>query len=371
MIQNETIFLTRASLPPYEEYIEEIRSLWKNNWITSFGPKHCEFEQQLKVYLQCDEVAVFSNGHSALEMTLQALRLDGEIITTPYTFASTTNAIIKAGYTPVFCDIDPNTYNIDPQKIEKLITEKTCAILPVHVYGNVCDIEAIDVIAQKYNLKVIYDAAHAFGIKYKAPSVASYGDAVIFSFHASKVFNSAEGGAVCFSDAKFGERLKCVRNFGLIDGDGYFSAGNGKMSEFTAALGLCNLRHLNENIEKRKNITKMYFDYLSDIDELTFMTQRKNSVYNYAYFPIETVNESVRDALFDYLQMHGILCQKHFDIPTNNFSCYKGVYRGDTPIAKAVAKKILLLPLYSDLLEDQVIYICNLIHDVFDTGGQL
>jgi hypothetical protein len=364
-MENETIFLTRASLPQYKEYAEEIKSIWDNNWITSFGPKHCELEQKLKEYLRCKEVAVFSNGHNALEMALQALDSDGEIITTPYTFASTTNAIVRSGYTPVFCDIVASTFNMDPTKIEHLITEKTCAILPVHVYGNICDVEKIDKIAQKYNLKVIYDAAHAFGVEYKGNSVATYGDAVIFSFHASKLFNTAEGGAVCFKDDKFGERLRCIRNFGIVDGNGCFPAGNGKMSELSAALGLCNLRHISDYINRRRSLSRLYEEYLSDIDELTFRVSQEQASYNYAYFPVIVADEKVRDDIFDYLHNHRVLCQKHFEFPTNSFSCYKGLFRGDTPIAAELSRKTLLLPLYSDLEKEQVIYICNLIHDIF------
>lgn len=359
-----TIFLTQASLPPYDEYVEEIKTIWSNNWITTFGPKHQELEKELHYFLDCDFVSLFSSGHSALEMTLQAMDLKGEVITTPFTFASTTNAIVKNGLTPVFCDILPDTYNLDPGKIEDLITERTCAILPVHVYGNVCEIEKISEIAHKYNLKVIYDAAHAFGVKYKGKSIAAYGDACIFSFHASKVYNTAEGGAVCYDDIDFGERLRCIRNFGLVNGDGVFSAGNGKMSELSAALGLCNLRHFEENIYKRKMFTNMYIENLCEINEILFQKAQNYVIPNYAYFPLKVCNKKIRNELYDNLQKNGILCQKQFEIITSSFSCYKGLYRGSTPIAEELAERVLLLPLYADLKEEQIMYICKLIHEI-------
>ncbi len=357
----DIIFLTKASLPTYEEYIEEIKSIWSNNWITTFGPKHNKLEKELEYYLDCNHVSLFPSGHVALEMILQAMELQGEVITTPFTFASTTNAIVRSGLTPVFCDISSETYNLDPSKIEELITERTCAILPVHVYGNVCEVERISEIAKKYKLKVIYDAAHAFGVKYKGKSIAKYGDACIFSFHASKVYNTAEGGAVCYDSFDFDEQLKCVRNFGLVKGDVVFSSGNGKMSELSAALGICNLRHIDENICRRKILTKIYIKKLTDIEEISFQRVEDFVISNYAYFPIKVCDTNIRNVLYDNLQKNGILCQKHFDIITSSFSCYKNLYRGDTPIANEIADKILLLPLYSDLSENKVIYICELI----------
>lgn len=359
-----TIFLTRASLPSFEEYTKEIASLWDDNWITTFGPKHNDLECKLKEYLCCECLSLFSNGHCALEMALQALNTKGEIITTPYTFASTTNAIVRSGYTPVFCDIEPYTYNMDPSKIENLITEKTCAILPVHIYGSVCDVEKINEIAKKHKLKVVYDAAHAFGVKYKGKSISSFGDAVVFSFHASKAYNTAEGGAVCYGDSEFGKRLKCIRNFGLDNDDDLFSAGNGKMSEFSAALGLCNLRYFESNVEKRKAISYLYYENLKDISDLSFRQDQKDVQYNYAYFPIEVANQSMRDDIYDYLCANNIFCQKHFSVPTNSFSCNRMKYKGETPIAEEISKKILLLPLYPDLEDDQVNYICSLIHEI-------
>lgn len=362
----DTIFLTKASLPSYDEYVEEIKTIWDSNWITTFGPKHSCLESTLMKFLQCEKTMLFTNGHCALEMAIQAMGLSGEVITTPYTFASTTNAIVRNGLIPVFCDITPDTCNIDSQKIEELITENTSAIIPVHVYGNVCEIETISEIAKKHSIKVIYDAAHAFGVKYKGVSVATFGDASVFSFHASKVFNTAEGGAVCFDDIAFGERLKCIRNFGLEDADGIYPAGNGKMSELSASLGLCNLRHFEENVNKRKKLTEAYVGCLADIKEITFLKKQKDTVSNYAYLPIKLSNRENRDFLYINLQKKKIMCQKHFGIITSSFSCYKDRFKGNTPIAKEISEKILLLPLYADLREEQVIYICDVIRQLIE-----
>lgn len=203
-----TINVTRSSMPPFEEYTEEIKDIWQSHWLTNMGVKHQKLQAELKKYLGVENIELLTNGHMALELSLQALNLQGEVITTPFTFASTTHAIMRNGLKPVFCDINPVDFTIEVNKIESLITDKTCAIMPVHVYGNICDVEAIEKLAQKYELKVIYDAAHTFGVKYKGKGVGSFGDVSCFSFHATKVFNSIEGGAVCYKDSKFGER--CV-----------------------------------------------------------------------------------------------------------------------------------------------------------------
>ena len=242
------ILVTRSSMPEYEEYIEEIKDIWDSHWLTNMGAKHNELEKYLKV----DHVSLFSNGHMALELLIQALHLTGEVITTPFTFASTTHAIVRNGLTPVFCDVNPEDYTMDVSKIEALITDKTSAIIPVHVYGNLCDVEAIEAIAKKHHLKVIYDAAHTFGVTYKGRGVATFGDASMFSFHATKVFHTIEGGAVCFNGEQNGlkEDLYGLKNFGIRNEVVVDAVGaNSKMNEFQAAMGLCNLRHLDGEIE--------------------------------------------------------------------------------------------------------------------------
>ena len=240
---NNKILVTRSSMPTLEEYMNEIAPMWESHWLTNMGPKHKELQAKLCEYLDVENIDLLTNGHMALELTLQAMNLQGEVITTPFTFASTTHAIVRNGLTPVFCDIDPETYCIDAGKIEGLITDKTCAIMPVHVYGNICNIEEIERIAHKYELKVIYDAAHTFGETYQGRGIGSFGDVSCFSFHATKVFNSIEGGAVCYKDQQLGEKLYELKNFGIHGPEEVPAVGaNAKMNEFCAAMGICNLR---------------------------------------------------------------------------------------------------------------------------------
>lgn len=247
------INVTKSSLPPFEEYIDEIRSIWETKWLTNMGEKHSQFEKELEAYLGVPHVSLFTNGHLALEMAFEVLRLTGEVITTPFTFVSTTHAITRKGLTPVFCDISPKDYTMDVTKIESLITEKTTAIVPVHVYGNVCDVYEIDRIAKKYNLKVIYDAAHAFGVSLNGQGIGGFGDMSMFSFHATKVFNSIEGGAITFANEQYKSQLYQIKNFGITSPESViFAGGNGKMNEFSAAMGICNIRYINENIKKEK-----------------------------------------------------------------------------------------------------------------------
>lgn len=249
------ILVTRSSMPDFEEYCDEIRKLWESHRITNMGVEHKELQRKLEEYLNCPFVVLYANGHLALENAFAAMQFPhgGEVITTPFTFASTTHAIVRSGLIPVFCDIKLDDYTIDENKIEDLITDKTVAIAPVHVYGNICNIERIQSIAEKYNLKVIYDAAHAFGVKYKGISVANFGDATMFSFHATKVFNTVEGGAVCCKDDSLVSVLNDMKNFGIRGPERVvYVGGNAKMSEFHAAMGICNLRHIDDEIAKRK-----------------------------------------------------------------------------------------------------------------------
>ncbi len=255
------IMVTRSSMPSFEEYCEEIKDIWDSHWLTNMGVKHKELQKELENYLGIPHVALYTNGHLALENAIAALNLPkgGEVITTPFTFASTTHAIVRNGLIPVFCDIKEDDYTIDTQKLENLITDNTVAIVPVHVYGNMCDVEEIDRIAKKYGLKVIYDAAHAFAVKYKGVSSACFGDASMFSFHATKVFNTIEGGCICFKNDAWVQLLNDMKNFGIHGPESVqFVGGNAKMNEFQAAMGICNLKHLNEEIAKRKNVVERY-----------------------------------------------------------------------------------------------------------------
>ena len=271
------ILVTRSSMPPYEEYTEAIRDIWDTHWLTNMGKYHNELEKQLKEYLGVNGLSLFTNGHMALELALQAMNLSGEIITTPFTFASTTHAIIRNGLTPVFCDINNIDFTIDVSKIEALITDKTSAILPVHVYGNICDVEKIEQIANKYGIKVIYDAAHAFGVRYKGIGIGNFGDASMFSFHATKVFNTIEGGAISFHDNdEFSQKLYRLKNFGIKNEETVDDIGaNAKLNEFSAVMGLCNLKHIGTELEKRKQIVNTYMNELSSINGIQLPNPQK------------------------------------------------------------------------------------------------
>ena len=263
----EKILVTRSSMPDLEEYIDEIKDLWETHWLTNMGVKHQELQAKLVEYLNVKNVELLTNGHMALELSMQAMNLQGEVITTPFTFASTTHAIVRNGLKPIFCDINPVDFTIDVTKLESLITDKTCAIVPVHVYGNVCNIDEIDRIAKKYGIKVIYDAAHTFGVEYKGKGIGTFGDASCFSFHATKVFNTIEGGAVCYTNESFGRALYRLKNFGIKDQETVDGIGaNAKMNEFCAAMGLCNLKHVDNEIEKRKKVYERYISHLEKIE---------------------------------------------------------------------------------------------------------
>ena len=307
-------------------------------FVTSMGPKHKKLEAELVKYLKVPYISLMVNGHMALEMAIQALNLTGEVITTPFTFASTTHAIVRNGLQPVFCDIDPLTCTIDADKIEGLITDRTSAILPVHVYGNVCNVEKIDKIAKKHGLKVIYDAAHAFGEEYKGIGIGNFGNASMFSFHATKSFNTIEGGAVCYSDEDLGLDLYRLKNFGIRGPEKVDYVGaNAKMNEFQAAMGLCNLRHINDEIAKREKVYELYAEQLKDIEGIGMLKLQKNVKHNYSYLPI-IIDENefgfTRNEVFDILAQHNIYSRKYFYPITNSYNCFHGEFKvEETPIA--------------------------------------
>lgn len=368
-MMDEKILVTRSSMPSLDEYVDEIRDLWESHWLTNMGVKHQKLERKLKEYLGVENISLMTNGHLSLELAIQAMNLSGEVITTPFTFASTTHAIVRNGLTPVFCDINPKDFTMDVTKLEALITDKTSAIIPVHVYGNVCNIEEIERIAKKYDLKVIYDAAHTFGVKYKNKGIGSFGDASMFSFHATKVFNTIEGGAVCFSNNDFGKKLYQLKNFGIknelvVDGIG----SNAKMNEFQAAMGLCNLRHVDDEINKRKQVVQRYRHHLFGIDGIQLSPIQENVESNYAYFPI-VVDEKIfgvsRNEIYNQLKEYNIFSRKYFYPLTNSFDCFHGKYDVyKTPVALHISKRVLTLPLYADLSLDEVDKICNMILDM-------
>lgn len=363
---DNNILVTRSSMPSMEEYIEEIRSIWDSHWLTNMGEKHKALQAELQKYMGVPAVELLTNGHMALELSLQAMNLQGEVITTPFTFASTTHAIVRNGLEPVFCDIDPETYTMDVTQIERLITDRTCAILPVHVYGNVCNIEEIERIAHKYGLKVLYDAAHTFGETYKGQGIGNFGDASCFSFHATKVFNTIEGGAVCYRDPDMGRRLYELKNFGIHGPEEVDAVGaNAKMNEFCAAMGLCNLRHVDEEIAKRRAVVERYREHLEGVDGLRLNVQQPEVRSNYAYFPVvfdENLFGASRNEVMDALAQNGIGARKYFYPLTNTFECFHGKYDVDTtPVALHVAKRVLTLPLYADLSMEDVDRICKIV----------
>lgn len=361
---NNHIQVTRSSMPNLTEYIKEISDIWDSRSLTNAGIKHNQLEEELKKYLVTSNVSLFSNGHLALECAIEAFQLTGEVITTPFTFASTTHAIVRKGLTPVFADINPEDYTIQTDNLERLITDKTSAIIPVHVYGNVCNVNEIERIAKKYNLKVIYDAAHAFGVTVAGKGVANFGDASMFSFHATKVFHTIEGGAITYNDMSIKKRLNMARNFGITGPENIeYVGGNAKMNEFQAAMGLCNLRHLDQEIEKRKEIHKRYIENLSELKGIKLPSIKKGIVSNYAYFPVLFDDNKVsRDRIQDELKKHNIYSRKYFYPLTNNLDCYKSKFSPNhTPVAQQISERILTLPLYSDLNLEDVDKICTII----------
>ena len=359
-MQNQKILVTQSSMPPYEEYIEAIKPLWDSHWITNMGTYHKELEEKLKQYLEVPELSLMVNGHMALEMAIQSFNFPegSEVITTPFTFVSTTHAIVRNKLQPVFCDVKMSDGTIDETKIEDLITEKTVAIVPVHVYGNVCNMEEIQRIADKYNLKVIYDAAHAFGVKYKGIGIGNYGDASIFSFHATKVFNTIEGGAVAFSDHKIYEKLYNLKNFGIRGEELVVEVGaNAKMNEFEAIMGLCNLKYLSHSLEERKIRYDYYKERLSHIPGIRFFEDNVDIQKNYAYFPI-VVSEDysmTRDELYEKLKENNIFSRKYFYPLTSDQACFRNKYRKcELYNARNLSEKVLVIPFYEKLEKDQM-----------------
>ncbi len=344
-------------MPSYEEYCEEIKDLWESRWLTNMGVKHNQLKGSLCEYMDVKNIELFVNGHLALYVGLKALGLSGEIITTPFTFASTTNAIVQAGCTPVYCDIKDD-YTIDEDKIEALITKKTVAILGVHVYGNICNVDAIDRIAKKHGLKVIYDAAHAFGVTYKGRGIGSYGDMSMFSFHATKVFHTIEGGCLTFNDGALTDSIAKERNFGVAGDELVCFGTNAKMNEFQAAMGICNLRHIDDEIASRKVAFDRYMERLSSNNGIKLIEFPDGIVQNYAYFPILVKD---RDDIAKKLMDEGIVARKYFYPLVSENLEFKEDLTVFTPKAVDASRKVLCLPLYAHLDIADVDKICDII----------
>lgn len=358
-------------MPDFEEYVEMISPLWESHWLTNMGDYHNQLEQKLKEYLGVSQLSLMVNGHMALELAIQAMGFpeDTEIITTPFTFVSTTHAIIRNRLKPVFCDIKMSDYTIDEEKIENLITKKTVAILPVHVYGNVCNVKRIQEIADSYGLKVIYDAAHAFGEKVNGKGIGEFGDASIFSFHATKVFHTIEGGAVTFRDKTLYERLYDLKNFGIHSEEVIAEVGaNAKMNEFSAAMGLCNLKYIEKNIDIRKKLVDYYIDKLNGLRGIKLCTyDMENVAYSYGYFPVlfqpEVCGTAMRDKVYDRLKSCNIYSRKYFYPITSDAECFKNKYENIMlENSRYVSKNILALPLYPELEYESIDVIVDIVN---------
>jgi len=368
MNDKKTITVTQPALPPLEEFIPYLEKIWDNKWLTNNGPFHQQFEKELADYLGVKYISVFSNGTLALITALQALRITGEVITTPFSFVATTHSLWWNNIKPVFVDIEDRFYNIDTSKIEAAITPKTTAIMPVHVYGNPCNVEEIQRIADIYGLKVIYDAAHAFGIKYKHQSVLNWGDLSILSFHATKVFNTIEGGAIVCQDEKTKRRIDLLKNFGFVDEVTVVEPGiNAKMNELQAAYGSLQLKYVDSYIEKRRRIVDYYNESLKDVKGIKTIIQTDEVEHAYPYYPI-LVNAleygMTRDELYFKLKENDILGRRYFYPLISEFPTYKGLPSASVanlPVATKIAKEVICLPIYANLTFEDIDRICAIL----------
>lgn len=367
MNQGKPLYVTQPYLPPLQEFLPMLEEIWASKVLTNGGPFHARLEQSLAEYLGVPHVALFTNGTIALVTALQALRITGEVITTPYSFVATTHSLLWNGIKPVFVDVDRKTLNLDPLKIEAAITPQTTAIMPVHCYGHPCDVDAIQKIADTYNLKVIYDAAHAFGVQCHGGSVLKHGDLSVLSFHATKVFNTFEGGAIICPDATMKARIDQLKNFGHAGEVTVVAPGiNGKMSEFNAALGLLQLKHIDEVLERRKVIDKTYRERLRGVNGIHCLDDAGETRANYSYFPIlvQASYPVSRDELNQRLRDVGIFARRYFYPLISEFPMYRGLpsaHRENLPVASAAAQQVLCLPIYPDLPISTVNEICDFI----------
>ncbi|MCK3685173.1 DegT/DnrJ/EryC1/StrS family aminotransferase [Maribellus sp. YY47] len=367
---NNPIYVTQPSLPELEEFIPYLQQIWNNKILTNNGPFHQQLEKELAEFLGVPFISLFANGTLALVTALQALRITGEVITTPYSFVATTHSLWWNNIKPLFVDIEPEFGNIDPEKIEAAITPKTTAILPVHVYGNPCKIERIQEIADIYGLKVIYDAAHCFGVNYKNQGICNFGDLSILSFHATKVFNTMEGGAIVCHDEATKKRIDYLKNFGFAGETSVMAPGiNSKMNEMQAALGLVQLKHYQENITKRKAIVDSYREKLANIQGITMLPLPESTDSNHSYFPIfvdEIAYGMGRDQLYEKLKQNNIFARRYFYPLISEFPMYKGLDSANTanlPVAEKLANQVICLPLYPQLSIGHIANISDIINN--------
>ncbi len=366
--ESKPIYVTSPSLPPLEEFITYLEQIWESKWITNDGDFHQEFEKKLADFLGVKYISLFANGTLALITALQELKITGEVITTPYSFVASTHALWWNGIKPVFADIEPKYCTIDPQRIEAAITAKTTAIVPVHVYGNPCNVEKIQEIADTYGLKVIYDAAPAFGVEINRNSVLNYGDLSVLSFHETKTFNTIEGGAIICHDEKTKKRIDFLKNFGFADETVVVAPGiNAKMNELQSAYGLLQLKTFNEQIAKRKIIDDTYRELLKDVEGINFLNKNERVKYNYSYFPIFVNQEKYgmsRDDLYNKLKEHNIYSRRYYYPLISNFSAYKGLDSAKSdnlPIANRISDQVICLPIYPDIESNAIKRVIDLI----------
>jgi dTDP-4-amino-4,6-dideoxygalactose transaminase len=376
MSRAQPIYVTQPDLPPLEAFLPYLEQIWESRILTNGGPFHKQFEAALADYLGVKHVSLFTNATIALVTALQALRVSGEVITTPYSFVATAHSLMWNGLKPVFVDIDPHTLNLDPAKIEAAITPQTTAILPVHCYGTPCDVEAIQRIADNYNLKVIYDAAHAFGVRREGTSVLQHGDLSVLSFHATKVFNTFEGGAIVSPDAKTKQHIDHLKNFGFVNETTVVATGiNGKMSELNAALGLLQLKHVDAAIDRRGQIEALYREALATIPGVRLLSADPDLSRNHSYFPVFIDPEFPlsRDGLYQSLRDAGIHGRRYFYPLISDFPMYRGLPSADArqlPVAQEAAQRVICLPLYPALSDEEVLDIVSHIRLVSGRGAR-
>lgn len=366
---HKPVYVTQPALPPIAEFIPYLEQIWASKILTNGGPFHQQLEKALCEYLGVKHLALFSNGTLGLVTALQALRITGEVITTPYSFVATAHSLLWNGIRPIFVDIHPDSLNLDPARIEAAITPQTTAIMPVHCYGHPCDVAEIQRIADNYNLKVIYDAAHAFGVQDSEGSILRHGDLSVLSFHATKVFNTFEGGAIICPDAKIKQRIDRLKNFGFVDETTVVAPGiNGKMSEINAAFGLLQLTHVNEALAKRQNVSTTYRNALQEVTGIRLLPTTEIYKTNYSYFPI-LVEENYpisRDALYQKLKDNNIFSRRYFYPLISDFPMYKGIASAtpqNLPIATNAAHRVLCLPIYPTLSKKDQQRVIDVIRD--------
>ncbi|MDR0796831.1 MAG: DegT/DnrJ/EryC1/StrS family aminotransferase [Tannerella sp.] len=367
---NKPITVTQPCLPPLEEFVPFLQQIWDNKWLTNNGPLHQQLEQELADYLDVKYISLFSNGTLALMSALQALNIHGEVITTPFSFVATTHSLWWNKITPVFVDIEPEYLNLDPNKIEAAITEKTMAIMPVHVYGNPCRVDEIQRIADKFGLKVIYDAAHAFGVKKNGISVLNYGDLSVLSFHATKVYSTIEGGAIVCHTPEMKHRIDNLKNFGFRGETVVEEPGmNAKLNEVQAAYGLLQLKYVDGFIKKRRQITELYREQLKEVPGIAFFEDQEGVSHAYSYFPILIDEEKYgisRDGLYEKLKLNNILSRRYFYPLISDFEPYKNLAsaaKENLPVATKITRQVLCLPIYVELEEDNVKRIVDIIQN--------